>query len=409
MKCFAISTETLYMNNTTLNSTHTTSRISRLRGIGLGIVAVAALSACSSNEAPSAAAFEAPVTETAEVVEATSATETVEIAEAPVEMVSTEPTVVVATTQPPPPTTTTIQAPLVVKTASDYENSVPVLLTQLSVQTEPGDPLNVRTGAGVGNEIVAALDHGTSDLTATDYVILESGAQWNYVSQNGAPIGWVNAAYLTSPSPTAHCVMGADFPTFEGAVTTTTADVDLDGSVDEVFVLAQSVPTGGYDAWVLVSFGNGGVATGHYTGSYFDPIPTSSVYVTNLTALEQAPMNEIVLQLGSGASHAQYAVMALDNCALVTTTLNGTAFAFTNGASAGHSTVSGCNYGAHGKVEFTTTSMDFNADDWSSETFELTGTQWLSVATSSKADFPNITAGAMSQSAASLFDCSGIS
>ncbi len=407
--------------NPDLTKTQTPARVARL----LATVAAATLSlaACSSSPAPeSLASAEPEPTEIVldEIATDTGDTSTVELAASSTTASSTTvpPTTVVATTAPPTPepanpepaaAVTEKPAPVVLA-PRDVDGSVESVLGGLQVVTEPGDPLNVRVGPGVSNEIVSALPHGTGELIATHEFVLESGATWRFISQGGVPAGWVNGAYLTTSLPTAHCEAGADFPTFEGAVTTTTGDVDLDGLADEVFVLAESKPAGGYDAWVLVSFGNGGVATGKYAGSWFDPIPTSSVFVSNLTAVEDpALMNEIVLQLGSGVSHAQYAVMAVDGCSVVTTTHDGEAFAFSNGASAGHSTVSGCEYGVHGKVEFVVTSMDFNADEWSYEVFELRGLEWMSVEARDHTDFPGLSAADIVQSAASLSNCEGVS
>jgi len=120
-------------------------------------------------------------------------------------------------------------------------------------------------------------------------------------------------------------------------------------------------------------------------------------------------MNEIVFQVGQGASHGQWAVMAVDDCELVTTTLDGDAFGFAHGASAGHSTVGGCNYGAHGKVEFSVTSMDFNSGDWNVDVYELRGLEWMLVGSHGQVDFPNIDASDQAGTAATLFDCAGIS
>lgn len=391
-------------------TTQTRTRSSLARVLTTVAISTIALAACSSSPAPESLASAEP--KSTEVVLDEVTAETVEAATVTVApTTTTAPSTVAPTTVPPataPPTTATETPVAVVLAPGDVDGSVESLIEGLVVITEPGDPLNVRTAPGVANEIVSVLPHGTGELTVTHEFVLGSGATWRYVSQDGVPAGWVNGAYLAAQSPTAQCEAGANFPTFEGAVTVTTGDVDDDGLDDEVFVLAESKPAGGYDAWVLVSFGNGGVATGKYAGSWFDPIPTSSVYVANLTSIENpATMSEIIVQLGSGVSHAQYAVMTIDNCAVVTTTLDGEAFAFSNGASAGHSTVSGCEFGVHGKIEFVVTSMDFNADEWSYEVFELEGLEWNSVATRNHTDFPGLSAADKAQTAASLVHCVG--
>lgn len=252
--------------------------------------------------------------------------------------------------------------------------------------TSVGDPLNVRTGPGVSYEIVAELEHQTDGITATSAFNVDQGSTWRYIELDGEALGWVHGDYLFGQGVTATCVAGDEFPTFEGAAAVGTGDVDVDGFEDEIFVLAESVdPSAGtfsqYRAWVLVSFANGGVATGQWTG-FYDPHPANDVLAFDLTTLgDFTDFNEIIFGTGSGASHAQYGVMTVVDCELVPTTLNGTPFGFSHGASAGHSTVGGCAYGPHGEIEFVVTSTNFNTGDWSIDTYQLSGDEWAGLGT----------------------------
>lgn len=315
------------------------------------------------------------------------------------------------TTSATPTTTTAIVVPVVLS-PSEIDGAYEDERTNQRVLTAIDDPLNVRSGPGVGYEVVEVLEHETSGLDVTHSVNLDEDSSWRYIERNGQSIGWVHARYLFGHGATSTCQADPAFPTFEGAVIAGSGDLDLDGQSDEIFVLAESnevgtsqagFPVVQYDAWVLVSFANGGVATGQWDG-YFDPVPTASINVFDLTTLNPAnDFNEVVFTLGTGASHAQWGVMTLEGCEIVSTTFDGDAFSFSHGASAGHSTVGGCAYGPHGEIEFQVSSRNFNTGEWNNTTYQLEGAEWLELGSQQGTatgadDFPY---------ASTLSDCAG--
>ena len=315
--------------------------------------------------------------------------------------VSVSPSTSPSTSQPPVTTTTVLSSTtsVLATTTSAAVSHTPVLpedltgvtaapATGLTVSTAPGDPLNVRTGPGVSYPVLGQFVDGTTGVDATYRYVLESGAVWRFVQGSGGMTGWVNSAYLRGVSPTASCTKGANFPEFEGAVAVGNGDVDLDGLVDEVFVLAEPQPEFGYHAWLLVSFGNGGVATGEWA-DFFEPSPVAGIHIFNLTTLAGPnDPNEIIFSTGQGASHGQWGVAALSGCTIVPTTLDGVPFGFSHGASAGHSTVAGCAYGPHGEVEFVITSQNFNTGEWTQSSYQLDDLEWLFLGASDETDFP---------------------
>lgn len=331
--------------------------------------------------------------------------------------VSRTDTVATTTTTVAPPTTTSTLTPAVepeVLTPAEVQGSYEDLLTNQRVLTAVDDPLNVRTGPGAEYEAVGRLAHEADDIVATHAFNVAEGITWRYVEQNGEAIGWVHANFLFGQGATSTCQAGSDFPEFEGAVLSETGDVDLDGVDDEIFVLAESrtvgesaagFPVVEYDAWLLVSFANGGVATGQWTGD-FEPTSANPLHVFDLTTLTPAnDWNEVVFPIGQGASHGQWGVMTLDGCSLVPTTLDGVPFGFSSGASAGHSTVGGCAYGPHGEIEFSISSRNFNTGEWGSSTYQLNGSEWLEVGTLSG----TATAGDDFPHAPTLANCVGVS
>ena len=344
-----------------------------------------------SSESISASVSEPPASVEAALETSTSTAVVVEsaaISAAPTTAAPTSPapTTVVSTTAAPAPTTSapTILAP------SNLDGAFDDLRSDQRVLTSVGDPLNVRTGPGVSYEIVAELVHETDGITATSAFNLDESSTWRYIERDGEVLGWVHGDYLFGHGVTSTCVAGDDFPTFEGANAVGTGDVDVDGAEDEIFVLTEATEVGvsqsgapvfNHEAWVLVSFANGGVATGKWTG-FYDPHLANEVRVFDLTTLgDFTDFNEIIFAVGFGVSHGQHGVMTLVDCELVPTTVAGSAFSFSHGASAGLSTVGGCAYGPHGEIEFVVTSTNFNTGGWSITTYQLSGTEWADLGT----------------------------
>lgn len=61
----------------------------------------------------------------------------------------------------------------------------------------PGDVLNIRTGAGVGNNIVGTLQPTASGVNRTGPAASAGGDRWVEIQNPGGGTGWVNANFLT--------------------------------------------------------------------------------------------------------------------------------------------------------------------------------------------------------------------
>jgi hypothetical protein len=66
-----------------------------------------------------------------------------------------------------------------------------------------GDTLNVRTGPGVANRVMATLAHDVAELESTGRIARVDGALWREIVVPGDGVGWVNARYLTETAPPA--------------------------------------------------------------------------------------------------------------------------------------------------------------------------------------------------------------
>ncbi|HSK90588.1 MAG TPA: SH3 domain-containing protein [Euzebyales bacterium] len=63
------------------------------------------------------------------------------------------------------------------------------------------DRLNVRTGPGVHNAVMATLAADTVELESTGRIARVDGALWREIVVPGDGTGWVNAGYLAETSP----------------------------------------------------------------------------------------------------------------------------------------------------------------------------------------------------------------
>lgn len=97
-----------------------------------------------------------------------------------------------ATLAPPvnPGFTATPQAPV---TGTNNPYAVVLVL--------PGDILNVRAGAGVGNSVVGTLQPTTSGVTRTGPATSAGGDRWVEIQNPNGGTGWVNANFLTEYIP----------------------------------------------------------------------------------------------------------------------------------------------------------------------------------------------------------------
>jgi hypothetical protein len=198
------------------------------------------------------------------------------------------------------------------------------------------------------------------------------------------------------------CQAGANFPEFEGAVSSIRADVDLDGEDDEVFLLADPVGLA-HDAWMAVSFANGGVATGRWDSFFEVDIIPSALHIVELTNGSNTTP-EILFTASSGPALSQIGVVTVVDCQVVTTTLDRRAFAFNSGASIAYSSSGGCAYGTGGRIEFAITEMSGTEGEWTTSVYVLNGSTWSEIDRYTNEDFPNLE----SPTALTLEDCSGL-
>ena len=142
-------------------------------------------------------------------------------------------------------------------------------LTEVPATADPLESLEV-TGAAPSSVI--------STTTTTTSTVSESTTT-SITATTGVP--------STSVIDGSVCEAGEDFPEFEGAVSFVRADIDLDGEDDEIFLLADPVGLA-HDAWIAISFGNGGLSTGRWD-SFFevDTIPSALHIVEHMTVLQQ--------------------------------------------------------------------------------------------------------------------------
>jgi hypothetical protein len=89
---------------------------------------------------------------------------------------------------------------------------------------EPNDLLNVRTGPGVDNAIIAGLTVTSPELESTGRIATVDGQLWREIVVPGDGVGWVNAAYLGEIPPPAADVRYREEPRANWDVTGVAAD-----------------------------------------------------------------------------------------------------------------------------------------------------------------------------------------
>lgn len=198
----------------------------------------------------------------------------------------------------------------------------------------------------------------------------------------------------------AQCQAGSDWPTFaessggagsEGLLASTTGNVDFDGEVDEVSLFSRLADDGGYEGWLRVEFSNGGIATGSWEGVGFNPVSDAEVRIVDLTGSPaDGETYEIVVQVGESAADGGWSVVAIEECSVVTTTLDGEPFVFGRGDSDGASTIAGCPFvgGGDDSPQFSVIERNLADGEWLRENFELSGTEWLLLNSEVFSDFP---------------------
>ncbi len=297
-------------------------------------------------------------------------------------------------------TTVPVESAPVVVLPIDLSGSVLNELGDLVVETTPDDPLNVRRGPGISYEIVDTLDHETGGVAATHTFVLESGTPWYYIA---APVeGWVHSGFVVPATP--GCSSAIPIPDPADAKVHVVHDVDNDGVDDDVMLLVTAVDVDGrerFELAVVVAFANGESVSGEVGQGPVGFSPYHGIARISDMSKIQDGLDEIIVGVDGGASHGMYTVLTIEDCAIVNTTFGGEPVGFTDGASAGHSTTTGCAYGTGGRVEVAMTSVNFNEESFSIITFELEGTEWAELELYEQDSFP--ASGVPSQ--LTLIDC----
>lgn len=120
-----------------------------------------------------------PATETATVISASATPLPIESAFAPTNLTAA-PSIVASTPLPP---------------VTGMYNPYAVILVL------PGDILNIRAGAGVGNSVVGTLQPTTSGVNRTGPASSVGGDRWVEIQNPNGGTGWVNSNFLTEYVP----------------------------------------------------------------------------------------------------------------------------------------------------------------------------------------------------------------
>lgn len=109
---------------------------------------------------------------------------------------ATETAVLTNTTTPTP-----ISIPLPTFTPAPATTPLPAMVTGAPAEAyavvgvEPGDTLNVRSGAGVDNDIVGEIPHTGTGIQLIGDIVMVGESAWSQM-QFGEMVGWVNTAFL---------------------------------------------------------------------------------------------------------------------------------------------------------------------------------------------------------------------
>ncbi len=107
----------------------------------------------------------------------------------------------VATLALPTFTPTNVVPPTAVFTSTPLPPVTGVYNPYVVILVSAGDVLNIRSGAGVGNDIVGALQPKSSGVNRTGPATSVGGDRWVEIQNPRGGVGWVNANFLTEHIP----------------------------------------------------------------------------------------------------------------------------------------------------------------------------------------------------------------
>ena len=286
---------------------------------------------------------------------------------------STTSTTVPETTTPE--TTTTTEAPPVELDPGSVEGAIAARTDQLGVVTEPGDPLNVRSGPGAGNDVVAELAHLTTGIVSTHIVDVD-GIEWRFIEVDGEPTGWVAGRFLQRDFTTPFCVAPADMPDGLIPVASVEARIDENPDADRVDLFFEELGGGAQRAWLRSDLSGGGVVSGR-----IENIPEaisvpelSLVFVTNDPRLTFG--SQFLVKIREDELRDIFTVLDLQGCEIEQTTISANErFTVALGRSEGTLDQFGCIYGGAAN-QLVTRSLD--GQELVTTHWELRGTAWTS-------------------------------
>lgn len=250
--------------------------------------------------------------------------------ESEVETTTTEAPETTTSTEPEE-TTPTTEAPDEPGVVQPEDLNLPrIVADDLGVITEPGDPLNVRSGPGTEFDVVSELDHQTTGVVST-HISNQSSGEWRFIEVDGEPVGWVAGRFLRNVVDPAFCVAPQEMPA--GLVGQSPAAVNIDegGVLDTVAVFVEELGGGSERHWVRADLDSGGVIAGVTPTLTRPPAePALDVqFIGNTNALSFG--SQVLVRTFQVGRNSDWMVFELVGCEFEVVTLDGEPFTFRSG------------------------------------------------------------------------------
>ena len=252
----------------------------------------------------------------------------------------------------------------------DVPGAIAAVTEGLGVITEPGDPLNVRTGPGVDNPVVRELVHQTTGITST-HIVEVNGSEWCSIELDGEGVGWVAGRFLQRVGSISFCSAPANMPTGLSG-NSVQVDIDDDPGLDTVTTFTEELSTGRDRVWVRADLTGGGEVAG-FVDQITNAPESPDIRVMRLSADDALNFNsQFVVEILERPDRSGWRVLDLDDCDIEVTTLNGQPFSFNTGSLTSTSFEIGCIYGGAGN-RFVTVA---DADNRTTNEYELRDGEW---------------------------------